>query len=84
MKAEVKKIVLRNYSRTQDLIEKNKDKLVRIAELLLEKEVLTSDEINKIVDGKPKPQAPPRTDAPLPASATSPAMEAKDEGPGEV
>jgi cell division protease FtsH len=81
---EVKKIVLRNYSRTQDLIEKNKDKLVRIAELLLEKEVLTSDEINKIVDGKPKPQAPPRADAPLPAPATSPAMEAKDEGPGEV
>ena len=55
---EVKKIVLRNYGRTQELIEKNKDKLVRIAEALLEKEVLTSEEINKIVDGKAKPAAP--------------------------
>jgi len=61
---EVKKIVLRNYGRTQDLIEKNRDKLVRIAELLLEKEVLTSDEINKIVDGKAKPE--PRQEAALP------------------
>jgi cell division protease FtsH len=81
---EVKKIVLRNYSRTQDLIEKNKDKLVRIAEALLEKEVLTSEEINKIVDGKPKPQAPPRADAPLPAPAAIPAQEAKDKETGEV
>ena len=54
---EVKKIVLRNYSRTQELVEKNKDKLIRIAEALLVKEVLSSDEINQIVDGKMKPEA---------------------------
>jgi len=51
---EVKKIIMRNYNRTQDLIEKNKDKLVKIAEALLEKEVLSSEEINQIVDGKMK------------------------------
>jgi len=56
---EVKKIVQRNYARTQELIENNRDKLVKIAELLLEKEVLTSDEINAIVDGKTKPAAVP-------------------------
>jgi cell division protease FtsH len=56
---EVKKIVTRNFSRAQELIEKNKDKLVKIAQLLLEKEVLTSDEINQIVDGKMKPLRPP-------------------------
>jgi cell division protease FtsH len=61
---EVKKIVLRNYGRTQELIEKNKDKLVKIAEALLEKEVLTSEEINKIVDGKAKPAAPPSPPGP--------------------
>jgi cell division protease FtsH len=55
---EVKKIVTRSYIRTQGLIEKNKDKLARIAEALLEKEVLTSEEINKIVDGKIKPESP--------------------------
>ncbi len=62
---EVKKIVLRNYGRTQELIEKNKDKLVKIAEALLEKEVLTSEEINMIVDGKPKPAAPPSPAEPV-------------------
>jgi cell division protease FtsH len=51
---EVKKIVMRNYGRTQELVENNKDKLVRIAEALLVKEVLSSDEINEIVDGKMK------------------------------
>ncbi|MGA2361856.1 MAG: ATP-dependent zinc metalloprotease FtsH [Candidatus Aminicenantales bacterium] len=81
---EVKKIVLRNYGRTQEIIEKNKDKLVKIAEALLEKEVLTSEEINKIVDGKPKVQAPPRADAPLPAPAAIPAQEAKDKETGEA
>jgi cell division protease FtsH len=51
---EVKKIIMRNYNRTQDLIEKNKDKLAKIAEALLEKEVLSSEEINQIVNGKMK------------------------------
>jgi cell division protease FtsH len=81
---EVKKIVLRNYVRTQELIEKNKDKLVKIAEALLEKEVLTSEEINKIVDGKPKGQAPPRAETLPAAPAAIPAQEAKDKAPGEV
>jgi cell division protease FtsH len=51
---EVKKIVLRCFSRTQELMEQNRDKLGKIAELLLEKEVLTSDEINDVVNGKMK------------------------------
>jgi cell division protease FtsH len=54
---EVKKIVNRSFARTQELMEQNRDKLVKIAELLLEKEVLSSDEINSIVDGKMKPEA---------------------------
>jgi cell division protease FtsH len=56
---EVKKIVMSSLRRTQDLIEANKDKLVRIAELLLEKEALSSDEINAVIDGhKGAPAAP--------------------------
>ena len=54
---EVKKIIMRSYSRTRELLEANKDKLVKIAALLLEKEALSSDEINAIVDGKMKPEA---------------------------
>jgi cell division protease FtsH len=82
---EVKKIVLRNYARTQELIENNRDKLVKIAELLLEKEVLTSEEINKIVDGKPKPKTATAAAAPLPSVGVEvPARETKGEEPGQV
>ncbi len=49
---EVRKIVTRNFDRAKDLVENNKDKLVKIAEALLEKEVLDSDEIEAIVHGK--------------------------------
>jgi cell division protease FtsH len=56
---EVKKIIMRCYDRTRELMEKNKDKLVRIAELLLEKEAVGSEEINAIVDGKKAAPAPP-------------------------
>jgi cell division protease FtsH len=53
---EVKKIVTRNYSRTQELLEKHRAKLKKIAKLLLEKEVISSDEINAIAKiKKPKP-----------------------------
>jgi cell division protease FtsH len=63
---EVKKIVMRCYDRTRELIEKNKDKLVRIAELLLEKEAVGSEEINAIVDGKMAAPAPPAAPAEKP------------------
>ncbi len=67
---EVKKIITRNYNRTQDLMEKNRDKLVKIAELLLEKEALSSDEINGIVDGKMKRDEKPPPPPPPAASST--------------
>jgi cell division protease FtsH len=50
--AEVKKIINKNYQRTKELLEKNKLKLKKIAVLLLEKEILTSDEIDMIIKGK--------------------------------
>jgi cell division protease FtsH len=56
---EVKKIITRNFDRAKDLVEKNKEKLVKIAEALLEKEVLDSDEIEVIVYGKKLKKAPP-------------------------
>jgi len=49
---EVKKIITKNYDRAKDLVEKNKEKLVKIAEALLEKEVLSSEEIEEIITGK--------------------------------
>jgi cell division protease FtsH len=53
---EVKKIVSRNYERTKALLENNRAKLKKIAKLLLEKEIISSDEINAVLKiRKPKP-----------------------------
>ncbi len=59
--AEVKKIITKNFDRSQEILEKNKDKLKKLAELLLEKEVLDSHEIDAIVKGKKiQPKAKPK------------------------
>lgn len=50
--AEVKKIIDEAYERTKDKILKNKDKLGKIAKLLLERESLSSENINDILSEK--------------------------------
>jgi cell division protease FtsH len=73
---EVKKIVCRNFERAEKLLDANRLKLKKIAKLLLEKEVVSSDEINaiakirkpKIPRSKTESSAPPSpTQAPAPA-----------------
>ncbi|MFP4081886.1 MAG: ATP-dependent zinc metalloprotease FtsH [Candidatus Aminicenantes bacterium] len=54
---QVKKIIDKNFTRAKNILEKNKDKLVIIAENLLEKEVLTSEEIENIIKGKKETKA---------------------------
>ena len=56
--AEVKKIINRNYERSRELLERNKDKLIKIAKALLDKEILSSEEIEEIVKGKKVKKAP--------------------------
>jgi len=51
---EVKKIVTRNYERAKDLLEEHRSSLENIARSLLEKEVLTSEEIESLINGKGK------------------------------
>jgi len=83
---EVKKIITRNFERAQKLLEDNKSKLKKIAKLLLEKEVVSSDEITAIAKikkpkayrAKPEVKVPPAaapTPAPAPASASEPVKE---------
>jgi cell division protease FtsH len=48
---EVKKVVTHNYQRTQTIMQNNKGALKAIAEALLEKEVLSSEEIDDIIKG---------------------------------
>jgi cell division protease FtsH len=51
---EVKKIITRNFDRSKDLVEKNGSALKTIAEALLDKEVLSSEEIEDIIKGNKK------------------------------
>ncbi len=55
---EVKKIIDRSYERAQSIIDKHREVLVKMAEALLDKEVLTADEIAKLLDGKELPKRP--------------------------
>jgi cell division protease FtsH len=67
---EVRKIVTKAFDRTRALLEANRDKLVKIAALLLEKEAIGSEEINAIVDGQKKAAKP---EGATPALAPEPA-----------
>jgi len=51
---EVKKIIHRNYARAEELLRKNRRKLIRLAKALLDKEVLDSEEIARIVGRRKK------------------------------
>jgi cell division protease FtsH len=79
---EVKKIITKSYNRANGLLEKNKSKLLRIAKALLEKEVLDSEEIDKIAGVKKKKKVKQAEKAKgkkiLPAPAEAKKEEAKE------
>ena len=49
---EVRRIIGAAYDRARKIIEEHSDALVRVAEMLLEREVLDGDEIRALVEGK--------------------------------
>ncbi len=53
---EVRNIVTRNYMRAEELLKNNKTKLIKMAEALLEREILDSKEVNAILEGKKLPK----------------------------
>ena len=57
---EVRKIVDYGYQRAKEVLETNRDALVRIAKALLEREVLDANELKLVIEGKelPKPPSP--------------------------
>lgn len=59
---EVKNIIERNYARAEELLKNNKTKLIKMAEALLEREILDAKEVKAIIEGKrlPKPIAAAR------------------------
>jgi cell division protease FtsH len=50
---EISDIIEKQYQRAIDLLEKNKDKLTELAEVLLEKEVIFKDNLEKIFGKRP-------------------------------
>jgi len=81
---EVRRLVVSGYQRAKQIIEEHADGLVRIAEALLEREVLDGNEIKQLIAGVPLPparsvpklesgQKPPKA-APEPAPAPVPGL----------
>ena len=66
---EIKRFVTSNYERAKELLEKHKPALLRIAEQLLQREVLDADQVRRIIAGQPLEEFKP---------ASSPAMAADD------
>ncbi|MEN6601794.1 MAG: ATP-dependent zinc metalloprotease FtsH [Bryobacteraceae bacterium] len=52
---EVRRLVDEGYRRASTIIEEHSDALVRIAEALLEREVLDGSEVNQLIEGTPLP-----------------------------
>jgi cell division protease FtsH len=67
--AEIKRIVSEQYERAQATLTEKRDALVRIAEALLEHEVLDAEQLKQIVEGRPMEVRLPRPVVPTPAAA---------------
>jgi cell division protease FtsH len=60
--AEVKRIVMHQYGRARTLLDEHHDALVRVAEALLEREVLDAVQLRRVLDGETlAPEAAPHT-----------------------
>ncbi len=72
---EVKNIINRNYERAQSIIDKHREILVKMADALLDKEVLNSDEIESLINGIDLPKKnkkPAKTTKPKAAKKAKP------------
>jgi len=52
---EVKRLVMTGYQRARDILSSNREALIRIADALLEREVLDGNEVKLLAEGKPLP-----------------------------
>jgi cell division protease FtsH len=74
---EVKRIIHEAYDRAHGILDTNREKLVRLAEALLEYETLNSDEIEAIVKGLPLER-----EKPAPQDVDSDGRPVKEKTPG--
>jgi ATP-dependent metalloprotease FtsH len=84
---EVSNIIESSYKRTKDILTKNKNKLIALAELLLEKEVIFKDDLEKIFGKRPfddellqeQEQAKPKAKSTASTKTTGPDVAVKKE-----
>jgi cell division protease FtsH len=72
---EVKRIVSEAYEKAKNIQNTHRDVLERIAQSLLEREVLDANEVKLLIEGKPlpdKPRTPPTSTPPQGATAADP------------
>ncbi len=67
--AEVRTIIGKGYSQAHTIIDTHRDALERVAQALLDREVLDVNEINLLIEGKPLPEKPPVVPPPPPVPA---------------
>src|SRR5213082_1766138 len=68
---EVKSIVNGGYEKAKNILGKNRDILERIAQALLEREVIDANEVKLLMEGKPLPDKPRTPPTPPPQAAPS-------------
>ena len=69
---EVKRIVNNGYEQARNLLDSNRDTLERIAQALLEREVLDAAEVKLLIEDKPLPEKPRTPPAAPPVPAADP------------
>ena len=77
---EVRSIVTNGYSRARNILETQRDKLERIAQALLDREVLDAVELKLLMEGKPLPEKiPPPPPAAPPVPTKEPQLSLRPE-----
>ena len=76
---EVRRIVGQAYERARNIMESHRDALERIAQALLEREVLDAHEMRMLIDGTPLPEKPAPPAPVQPAPAKEPQIAARPE-----
>ena len=79
---EVKRIVHSGYENAKRLLSNNRETLERIAQALLEREVIDANEVKMLMEGKPLPEKPRTPPPPVqPAPSTDPKVVRPDMRP---
>ena len=76
---EVRSIVTNGYSKARNILETQRDKLERIAQALLDREVLDAVELKLLMEGKPLPEKIPPPPAAPPVPTKEPQLTLRPE-----